>query len=122
MPSRINPPSFVAYGCRRFRPTVGRTSPPGIDASTGPKSVVALLLPRKHSARMGLVRIVARLIACGVAVASLAVVVFAIALDRIAARAGVADVPPAWIAPFVFGAVAAPAVVGALVLLRRPGN
>jgi len=71
---------------------------------------------------MRLVRIVVRLIACGVAAVSLAVVAFAIVLDRIAAQAEVVGVPPAWIAPFAFAAVAAPAAVGALVLLRRPGN
>jgi hypothetical protein len=51
-----------------------------------------------------------------------ALIASAVVLDVIAGHEAVSDVPPSWIEPFVFVAVAAPAIVGALIVLRRPGN
>jgi signal transduction histidine kinase len=67
-------------------------------------------------------RIAPRLAACALALAAVVLIVGGLVFDRIAADRHVAAAGPLWLYPFLVAAIVAPAVVGALIATRRPGN
>ena len=67
-------------------------------------------------------RITPRLFAWGFALAAVAVITAGLVLDRVAATENVPGSGSVWLYPFLFGAVSAPATVGALIATRRPRN
>ena len=70
----------------------------------------------------GRVRMAPRLAACGLALAALVLITGGLVFDRIAAAKDVSGSGSWWLYPFLFAAVLAPAVVGALIAVQRPGN
>ncbi len=68
------------------------------------------------------VRTALRLAAWGLALLAVALIAGGLVLDRIAAGQDVEEVGNVWLYPWILGAVAAPAAVGALIAARRPRN
>jgi hypothetical protein len=68
------------------------------------------------------VQIAPRLAARGVALAALILISAGLVLDRIAVEEGVSEAGSVWLYPFLVAAVFAPAVLGALIVGRRPDN
>ncbi len=68
------------------------------------------------------VRTALRLAAWGLALLAVALIAGGLVLDRIAAGQDVEEVGNVWLYPWLLGAVAAPAAVGALIAARRPRN
>jgi hypothetical protein len=75
------------------------------------------LVPQRPRAHTGLVRI-SSLAAWLCAAASIGLVGASLVLDQVAARAGVAGTGSWWLYPFLAASVAAPALVGAMLLAR----
>ena len=61
---------------------------------------------------------ISRLAAWIVAAASIALVGTSLVLDQVASSAGVEGTGSWWLYPFLFGSVASPALVGAMLLAR----
>jgi hypothetical protein len=70
----------------------------------------------------GLVRMAPRFVAGGLALAALILIAGGLVFDRIAAAKDVSGAGSWWMYPFLVTAVLAPAVIGALIAMQRPGN
>jgi signal transduction histidine kinase len=78
-------------------------------------------VPRRSGVTLGPVRI-SRLVACTTAAIAIGLIASSLVLDEVASRGGVPSAGSSWLYPFLFAAVAAPALVGATLVARGGGT